>query len=80
MGLGLVPTCLVDHELARGEVITPLAGERGRLTSDTGYFLCYPENKANTEPLALFRAWLQQQCGAAAAPVGLPAPGASTRR
>jgi len=80
MGLALVPACLVEDELARGEVITALAGAPGRLTSDTGYFLCYPENKANTEPLSLFRAWLQQQCAARAEDAEAPAGPARPRR
>ena len=37
MGLGLVPECLVQQELARGEVVTPLPGRGVELES--GYYL-----------------------------------------
>lgn len=61
LGVALVPRCLVEDELARGEVVMPLAGPAGRLQAEAGYFLCYPEHKAALGPLALFRDWLLAQ-------------------
>jgi LysR family glycine cleavage system transcriptional activator len=58
MGVGLVPTCLVEDELARGEVIAPLPPALGCQEAPAGYFLCYPENKASMKPLEAFRTWL----------------------
>jgi DNA-binding transcriptional LysR family regulator len=59
MGVGLVPTCLVEDELARGEVVAPLPPPLGNHEVQAGYFLCYPENKASMEPLGAFRTWLR---------------------
>lgn len=68
MGLGLVPQCLVEDELARREVVMPLRGAAGVHEAAAGYYLCYPENKSSIEPLLAFRRWLMQvaQGGAAA--------------
>lgn len=61
MGIALVPACLVEDELRRGEVISPLPAAQGRITANTGYWLCYPENRTELEPLLLLRRWLAQQ-------------------
>jgi LysR family glycine cleavage system transcriptional activator len=58
MGLALVPTCLVIDELHSGEVEAPLAEG---FQADAGYFLCYPEAKADLEPLVVFRDWLREE-------------------
>ncbi|MCY7315177.1 MAG: LysR family transcriptional regulator [Rubrivivax sp.] len=55
MGLALVPACLVADEVAAGNLCTPLAGA---YRTEAGYHLCYPEAKAQFEPLMKFRAWL----------------------
>lgn len=65
MGIALVPACLVEDELRRGEVISPLPAAQGRITATTGYWLCYPENRTELEPLLLLRRWLAQQAAAA---------------
>jgi LysR family transcriptional regulator, glycine cleavage system transcriptional activator len=59
MGIALVPTCLVEDELARGEVRAPLPPPLGCHQAQAGYFLCYPENKAGLEPLVALRSWLE---------------------
>ncbi|MBI5256566.1 MAG: LysR family transcriptional regulator [Burkholderiales bacterium] len=64
MGLGLVPACLVADELRRGEVLAPLRGAPGRLQADAGYWLCFPDNRAELEPLLLLRRWLQAAAAA----------------
>lgn len=58
LGIGLVPTCLIEDELARGEVIAPLAGAVGRFEAQAAYVLCYPEHKASLPALVAFRGWL----------------------
>jgi DNA-binding transcriptional LysR family regulator len=63
LGIGLVPTCLIEDELARGEVVAPLAGAAGTHPAQAGYFLCYPENKASLEPLQALRDWLRAEVG-----------------
>ncbi|GAA6121168.1 LysR family transcriptional regulator [Acidovorax sp. FG27] len=56
MGVALVPRCLVQDEITAGTVAEPLA--QGGYTSDTGYWLCYPEARAHLAPLVRFRDWL----------------------
>ncbi len=61
LGLGLVPGCLVEKEIARGDVSAPeWAAGRG-MRDSAGYYLCYPEAKSELEPLVVFRRWLQAQ-------------------
>jgi len=56
MGLGLVPRCLVQDEIAAGLVREPLPG--GGYQSELGYWLCYPETRSRLQPLVCFREWL----------------------
>jgi LysR family transcriptional regulator, glycine cleavage system transcriptional activator len=55
MGLGLVPRCLVQEDVAAGLVSAPL--DDGYQDS-SGYYLCYPEGKKNFSPLLKFKQWL----------------------
>jgi LysR family glycine cleavage system transcriptional activator len=66
LGIGLVPTCLIEDELARGEVIEPLAAGAGRFEADAGYVLCYPEHKASLPAVLAFRGWLREAVEAGA--------------
>lgn len=59
MGVALVPRCLVQAQIAKGTVSEPLP-QHG-LVSNLGYWLCYPESRANIAPLATFRHWLLTQ-------------------
>ena len=59
MGVALVPRCLVEGQIAKGLVREPLP-DHG-LVSNLGYWLCYPESRANIAPLVAFRNWLLQQ-------------------
>ncbi len=64
MGLALVPACLVRDDVAAGVVSAPL--DDGYL-DDMGYWLCYPESRAQLAPLVSFRDWLVGQCAEPAA-------------
>ena len=75
MGIGLVPECLVEDELARGEVVTPLPARQGVYEASAGYYLCFPENKSSMDALVLFKAWLAEAASSAA-----PAAAASRKR
>lgn len=55
MGLALVPRCLVEDDIQSGHVSAPL--DDG-YTDSLGYYLCYPESKAQHQPLVAFREWL----------------------
>lgn len=55
LGIALVPRCLVQDDLDRGFVAAPFADD---FRVNTGYYLCYPEAKAQVPPLAAFRQWL----------------------
>ena len=58
MGVALVPRCLVKTQIAQGLVSEPLP--HNGMISNLGYWLCYPESRANIAPLAAFRDWLLQ--------------------
>lgn len=60
MGLALVPSCLVEDDLAAGTVIAPLDQ---RHQEEMGYFLCYPAARQNHPPLVNFKRWVLAQCG-----------------
>ena len=59
MGVALVPRCLVETQINSGVVSEPLP-EHG-VISNLGYWLCYPESRANIPPLVAFRQWLLAQ-------------------
>ena len=56
MGVALIPRCLVQDEINAGLVSEPLPHHP--VTSSSGYWLCYPESRANLKPLQQFRDWL----------------------
>ena len=58
MGLALVPRYLVQDDVAAGLVSAPL--DDG-YTDDSGYYLCYPESKAQLAPLVGFKHWLAME-------------------
>jgi DNA-binding transcriptional LysR family regulator len=74
MGVALVPRCLVQDEITAGTVAEPLPG--GGYTSDLGYWLCYPEARAQLSTLVRFRDWLL--AARRPAPLQDAPPGAST--
>jgi len=62
MGLALVPRCLVMDDVAAGVVSAPL--DDG-YTDELGYWLCYPQERAQLKPLLAFRQWLLDSCAQA---------------
>jgi LysR family transcriptional regulator, glycine cleavage system transcriptional activator len=68
LGIALVPACLVAQELTRGEVVAPPWADDGDDPQEpvrAGYFLCYPDHKADLPSLVSFRRWLLKIIGAA---------------
>jgi LysR family glycine cleavage system transcriptional activator len=75
MGVALVPTCLIERELATGQVVE-LFGRR--FESPLGYYLCAPNWQTDLESYKLFGEWLRHAClhadgGGGAAPASQPA-------
>ncbi len=69
MGLALVPRCLVDDEVKAGVVSAPLAQAAARpFLTAAGYYLCYPESKAQVPALQAFRSWITAQAAASGSP------------
>jgi LysR family glycine cleavage system transcriptional activator len=67
LGLGLLPRCLIEEPLARGEVALALdVPARGR----HGHWLCVPREKERGGAVDAFRGWLAREAiaGEAAAP------------
>lgn len=64
LGVGLVPSCLVEQELAHREVSAPL--RTLTLESDAGYYLCFPQARAAMPSLQAFRQWLVGSAGGGA--------------
>ncbi|MDD0814545.1 LysR substrate-binding domain-containing protein [Curvibacter sp. HBC28] len=62
MGLALVPDCLVADDLAAGLVSAPL---RDGYTDTQGYWLVYPEDRAQLGALTQLRQWLHDELSAA---------------
>lgn len=57
LGVALTPKLFVEEELAQGSLVAlanPMMG-------DKHYYLVFPERKAESESLGVFRQWLQQQ-------------------
>jgi DNA-binding transcriptional LysR family regulator len=61
MGLALVPRCLVLDDIAAGLVSAPL--DDGYV-DELGYWLCYPESRAQLPSLVSFRRWLLEEARA----------------
>jgi len=55
IGVGLVPSCLVEEEVRSGHLCTPLGMQ---MKSGKTYYFCYPEHKKDYAPLVAFRNWL----------------------
>jgi LysR family transcriptional regulator, glycine cleavage system transcriptional activator len=59
MGVALVPTCLVERELASGQVIEPLGH---RFESPLGYYLCAPTWQSDMQSYRNLSRWLTHEC------------------
>jgi DNA-binding transcriptional LysR family regulator len=68
VGLALLPQFLIHEELAGGRIVVAIDRP---VTSEYAYYLVYPERKADSQRVVLFRDWLLGQCAWAH-----PAPGA----
>ncbi len=64
LGVALLPTYLVEGDLARGKVRVAWGG---RVESVGSYYLVWPTGKAGRQPLGIFRDWLSGQVAAATA-------------
>ncbi len=61
-GIALIPRCLIEDELRDGK-LAPVIDLHIRARQ--GYYLCYPEAKANLPTLQAFRQWLMEESLAA---------------
>lgn len=61
LGVALVPRFFVLSEIASGELVAPCPFA---LRSQRSYYLVYPENKAGSASLQIFREWLSAQATA----------------
>lgn len=59
VGVALLPTFLIETELARGDLVTAVDGPMtGAMTSTGHYYLAWPAKRTTYPPLQAFRAWL----------------------
>ena len=59
VGLALLPQFLIQEELASGRLVVAIDRP---VTSEYAYYLVYPERKADSQRVVLFRDWLLGQC------------------
>jgi LysR family transcriptional regulator, glycine cleavage system transcriptional activator len=59
LGIGLVPECLVGHELQRKLVINPFPFG---VEMNKGHYLCYPKEQRNQPLFQAFRHWILETC------------------
>ena len=69
-GLALIPRFLIEEELAQGRLVQLIKHD---FLSERRYYLIYPEQKSDHQPLALFRSWLDAEASRYRS--GLPAAG-----
>jgi DNA-binding transcriptional LysR family regulator len=58
VGVGIVPTCLIEEELKSGVLVEPLGR---RYTGRDGYYLCATPEKSNLPAFRLFMTWVRDQ-------------------
>jgi LysR family transcriptional regulator, glycine cleavage system transcriptional activator len=61
LGVAVLPVFVCERELADGRVVEPFAGTR--VATGKGYWLAYPERRAELPALRAFRAWLLREHG-----------------
>lgn len=61
LGVAVLPTFLCADELANGQIVEAFAATR--VPTGKGYWLVYPERRADLPALRAFRAWLLAQHG-----------------
>lgn len=65
LGVAVLPTFVCEAELAAGQIVEAFAASR--TATGKGYWLVYPERRAELPALVAFRSWLLQQHGRPAA-------------
>ena len=58
MGVALLPTFLIEDEIAAGRLVRALDAP---MRSDEAYYLCWPRDQESYEPLRLFCTWLSAE-------------------
>lgn len=58
LGVALLPTFLIEEELARGELVAPVGGA---MESAERYYLVWPKGRPDNPALTAFRAWLESR-------------------
>lgn len=76
MGFALIPCLLIEEELKTGRLVAPV---RGTITTDRCYYFAYPERKAESTVIRLFRGWLVGSAREYMARTGLALPEAERR-
>jgi LysR family glycine cleavage system transcriptional activator len=61
LGVAVLPTFVCEDELASGRVVEAFADTR--VATGKGYWLVYPERRAELPALRAFRAWLLREHG-----------------
>jgi LysR family glycine cleavage system transcriptional activator len=62
LGLAIVPRFLIEEELRSGSLVIPFDRP---VTGSEGYYLVYPETRAELPAVIAFRDWLLGECAAA---------------
>lgn len=65
LGVALLPTFLVEAELARGDLVQAVSG---RMQTTDNYYLAWPVERENYVPLRAFRNWIQEEAAQAFSP------------
>lgn len=60
LGVALLPRFLIEHELARGDLVEAIDGP---LESAERYYLAWPSSRSAYPPLQAFRQWLKAAAG-----------------
>ena len=58
MGVTVVQPCLVENELATGQLVMPF---KQRISTGRGYYVCYRKAQAKTPAVEAFVTWLHEQ-------------------
>jgi LysR family glycine cleavage system transcriptional activator len=62
LGLAIVPRFLIEEELRSGALVVPVDRP---VSGSEGYYLVYPETRAQLPAVVAFRDWLLGECGGA---------------
>jgi len=64
MGVALLPTFLIEEELASGQLVPAIdLPDQGIMKNAEAYYLAWPEERADHPPLIAFRQWLLRETG-----------------